>query len=135
MSLYALVRTVGLPTNNALHRHSVDAIASHYEEEKLCVSLEELEVQTIGNLLQDEDEDELDLFSSNGGLDLEDVDNSSFGEKNCEIICKTHNTSVHGENPFGEHPSRTLFVRNIDSEVKDSELKALFEVSFFVFVF
>jgi len=35
ISLYALVRTVGLSTNNALHRHSVDAIASHYEEEKL----------------------------------------------------------------------------------------------------
>jgi len=68
-------------------------------------------------------------------LDLEDVNNSSFGEKNCEIIGKTRNTSVPGENPFCEHPSRTLFVRNIDSEVKDSELKALFEVSFFVFVF
>ncbi|RHN49604.1 putative RNA recognition motif 2, nucleotide-binding alpha-beta plait domain-containing protein [Medicago truncatula] len=127
MSLYASVRTVRLSVNNALHGHSVDAIASHYEEEKLCVSLEELEAQTIGNLLQDEDEDELDLISSNGGLDLEDFDSSSFREKNCEILDKARNTSFAVENPSGEHPSRTLFVRNIDSEVEDSELKALFE--------
>jgi RNA recognition motif-containing protein len=128
MSLYASVHTVRLSANNALHGHSVDAIASYYEEEKLCVSLEELEAQTIGNLLQDEDEDELDLFSSNGGLDLEEVHSSSFREKNCEILDKAHNSSFAVENPSDEHPSRTLFVRNIDSEVKDSELKALFEV-------
>ena len=28
----------------------------------------------------------------------------------------------------GEHPSRTLFVRNINSNVEDSELQSLFEV-------
>lgn len=33
-----------------------------------------------------------------------------------------------GEHPYGEHPSRTLFVRNINSNVEDSELRALFEV-------
>lgn len=33
-----------------------------------------------------------------------------------------------GEHPFGEHPSRTLFVRNINSNVEESELKELFEV-------
>ena len=37
--------------------------------------------------------------------------------------------TVVGEHPFGEHPSRTLFVRNINSNVEDSELKLLFEVS------
>lgn len=31
------------------------------------------------------------------------------------------------EHPLGEHPSRTLFVRNIDSNVEDEELSALFE--------
>lgn len=35
--------------------------------------------------------------------------------------------SVVGEHPYGEHPSRTLFVRNINSNVEDSELKVLFE--------
>lgn len=36
--------------------------------------------------------------------------------------------TVAGEHPYGEHPSRTLFVRNINSNVEDSELKLLFEV-------
>jgi RNA recognition motif-containing protein len=35
-----------------------------------------------------------------------------------------------GEHPLGEHPSRTLFVRNINSGVDDEELNSLFEVSF-----
>lgn len=38
--------------------------------------------------------------------------------------------AVAGEHPYGEHPSRTLFVRNINSNVEDSELRAMFEVSF-----
>ena len=37
---------------------------------------------------------------------------------------------VSGEHPLGEHPSRTLFVRNINSNVEDSELRSLFEVTF-----
>eukprot|EP01119_Soliformovum_irregulare_P011987 TRINITY_DN3074_c0_g1_i2.p1 TRINITY_DN3074_c0_g1~~TRINITY_DN3074_c0_g1_i2.p1 ORF type:complete len:687 (+),score=177.89 TRINITY_DN3074_c0_g1_i2:164-2224(+) len=32
-----------------------------------------------------------------------------------------------GEHPQGEHPSRTLFVRNINSSVDDTELSALFD--------
>eukprot|EP01103_Thecamoeba_quadrilineata_P014435 TRINITY_DN4310_c0_g2_i1.p1 TRINITY_DN4310_c0_g2~~TRINITY_DN4310_c0_g2_i1.p1 ORF type:complete len:831 (+),score=148.37 TRINITY_DN4310_c0_g2_i1:133-2625(+) len=35
--------------------------------------------------------------------------------------------SLHGEHPLGEHPSRTLFVRNINSNVEDDELRSLFE--------
>lgn len=34
----------------------------------------------------------------------------------------------HGEHPLGEHPSRTLFVRNINSNVEDEELTSMFEV-------
>ncbi|PKI33965.1 hypothetical protein CRG98_045643 [Punica granatum] len=34
---------------------------------------------------------------------------------------------MNGEHPYGGHPSRTLFVRNINSNVEDSELRALFE--------
>jgi len=154
MSLYASVCVVRLSANNALYGHSVDTIASHYEEEKLSDSLEELEAQIIGNLLPDEDDllsgvtdgnnyiicdsngddiDELDLFSNNGGFDLGDVENSSSIERNSEFISGVRNSSIAGEKPYGEHPSRTLFVRNIDSDVKDSVLKALFEVCFFLF--
>lgn len=37
-------------------------------------------------------------------------------------------TNTHGEHPLGEHPSRTLFVRNINSNVEDEELTSMFEV-------
>jgi len=32
-----------------------------------------------------------------------------------------------GEHPYGEHPSRTLFVRNINSSIDDEELHTMFE--------
>lgn len=146
---------VRMSSNNGLYGHSVDTIASHYEEEEIIESLEEIEAQTIGNLLPDDDDllsgvtdgldyniqsnggddmEELDLFSSVGGMDLED-DALSSGQKSCEFpggvpngqlgLC---NGSIVGEHPYGEHPSRTLFVRNINSNVEDSELRTLFEV-------
>jgi len=39
----------------------------------------------------------------------------------------SHIPPPFGEHPQGEHPSRTLFVRNINSSVDDTELSALFE--------
>lgn len=146
---------VRLASNNGLYGHSVDTVASHYEEEEIVESLEELEAQTIGNLLPDDDDllsgvtdglgyniqlnggddmEELDLFSSVGGMDLED-DGLSTGQKTCEFPggvsngqLGLSNGSIVGEHPYGEHPSRTLFVRNINSNVEDSELRTLFEV-------
>jgi hypothetical protein len=154
MSLYGSVFVVRLSADNALYGHSVNTNASHYKEEKLVDSLEELEAQIIGNLLPDEDDllsgvtdwnghivrdstgddiDELDFFGSVGGLELDDFDNSSSREKNSKIIGRAqHNT---GENSFGEHSSRTLVVKNIDSDVEDSVLKALFQVCSFFVVF
>ena len=116
-------------------------------------SLEEIEAQTIGNLLPNDDEllsgvtdgldytvqlsarddmEELDLFSSVGGMDLGD-DGFAAGLKDSEYPGEVSNGlpcngSVVGEHPYGEHPSRTLFVRNINSNIEDSELRTLFEV-------
>lgn len=142
---------VRLPSNNNIYGHSVDTVASHYEEEEIFESLEELEAQTIGNLLPDDDDllsgitdrldyniqysggdemEELDLFSSVGGMDLED-DGLSVVQNGSEFaggLPGLSNLSVVGEHPYGEHPSRTLFVRNINSNVEDSELRTLFEV-------
>ncbi|KAG2706426.1 hypothetical protein I3760_05G103400 [Carya illinoinensis] len=142
-----------LPSNDAPYGHSVDTVASHYEEEEPFESLEEIEAQTIGNLLPDDDDllsgvtdgleyivqpggddaEELDLFSSVGGMDLGD-DGSYDGQKNSDFTGGVSNSqpeasngSIAGEHPHGEHPSRTLFVRNINSNVEDSELKTLFE--------
>ncbi|XWS63482.1 hypothetical protein CRYUN_Cryun06bG0101400 [Craigia yunnanensis] len=144
-------RKLRFSSNNALYGHSIDTVASHSEEEEPFESLEELEAQTIGNLLPNDDDlfsgvtegldfivppnvaeeaEELDVFSSVGGMDLGD-DDSTLVQKNSVFPGKNHlglcNGIVAGELPCGEHPSRTLFVRNINSNVEDSELKALFE--------
>ncbi|XP_039026720.1 protein MEI2-like 4 [Hibiscus syriacus] len=87
-------RKLKLSSDNALYGNSIDTVSSsHYEEEEPFESLEELEAQTIGNLLPDDDElfscvtegldfvvrpngaedaEELDVFSSVGGMDLGD---------------------------------------------------------------
>ncbi|KAA8529975.1 hypothetical protein F0562_034421 [Nyssa sinensis] len=147
-------RKLRLSTNNVLYGHSVGTAAFHYEEEEPFESLEEVEAQTIGNLLPNDDDllsgvtdgldyigqpnsgddiEDLDLFSSVGGMDLgEDV--FSQGQRTSELSGGNSNSllggsssSVAGEHPYGEHPSRTLFVRNINSNVEDSELQSLFE--------
>ncbi|KAL5733858.1 hypothetical protein ACOSP7_031719 [Xanthoceras sorbifolium] len=146
-------RKLRLSSNITPYGHSVDTVASHFEEEAPFESLEELEAQTIGNLLPNDDDlfsgvtdgldyavqptsgddmDELDFFSSVGGMDLED--DGSTAHKRSEISGGLSNGELGicdgtlvGEHPHGEHPSRTLFVRNINSNVEDSELKDLFE--------
>ena len=156
------LNAVRLSSNNTLYGHSIDTVASHYEEEERFESLEEIEAQTIGNLLPDDDDllsgvtdgldcivqpsggddvEDLDFFSSVGGMDLGD-DGSSAGQSNSEfpgVVSNDQpgasNGSIANEHPSGEHPSRTLFVRNINSNVEDSELRALFEVSFPLFLF
>ncbi|KAM3303841.1 protein MEI2-like 4 isoform X3 [Capsicum chacoense] len=145
-------RKLRLPTNNSPHGHSVGAADSHYEEEPF-ESLKELEAHAIGNLLPDDDDllagvtdgldyvgqpyagdeiEDLDLFSSVGGMDLGE-DGSSTGQQNSEyagnykLQLGNSNAAIGGQHPFGENPSRTLFVRNINSSVEDSELQTLFE--------
>ncbi|KAI3818058.1 hypothetical protein L1987_11860 [Smallanthus sonchifolius] len=119
--------------NSSMYGHSVGA--SQYEEEPF-ESLEEIEAQTIGNLLPDDDDllsgvtdgldckvqpgsgddvEELDFFSSVGGMEL----GEDGGGRNYETLA----TQLGG----GEHPSRTLLVRNINSNMDDSELRILFE--------
>lgn len=140
-----------LSGNDILSYQPSNTVASHYREEEPFESLEEIEAQTIGNLLPDEDDlfsgviddlgnnfhgntgddlEDFDLFSSGGGMELEGDDRLYVGQKNSDIVGVVSNQggSVVGEHPYGEHPSRTLFVRNINSNVEDSELKALFEV-------
>mgnify|MGYP000055282875 FL=1 len=109
------------------------------------------EWQTISSLLPSDDEffssvvtdqdgsntanfigenEELDLFSSGGGMELEGEaqDLSRDLKKGVDSLSVGGTPSGIGEHPFGEHPSRTLFVRNINSSVEDSELRTLFEV-------
>ncbi|KAL4027539.1 hypothetical protein IC575_010708 [Cucumis melo] len=88
-----------------------------------------------------EDLEEYDLFGSGGGmeLDFEPQENLSMGMSKLNLSDSVTGSmvshyalpngvgTVAGEHPYGEHPSRTLFVRNINSNVEDAELRALFE--------
>lgn len=135
---------------------SVDSVNLNYGEDEPFESMKEIEAQTIGNLLPDDDDllsgviddvgnSELnggndiddDIFYSGGGLELENDDNlnvnkpSDFAGRG---VSNGQQGSIvgpfSGKHPFGEHPSRTLFVRNINSNAEDSELRTLFEVMF-----
>uniref|UniRef100_A0A2N9FC93 RRM domain-containing protein n=1 Tax=Fagus sylvatica TaxID=28930 RepID=A0A2N9FC93_FAGSY len=146
-------RKLGLLGNEVPSHQPANSFASHRDEEPI-ESLEEIEAQTIGNLLPDDDDlfsgmtDELacnsyanngddfedyDLFSSGGGMELEGDNLTHVGQRSSDFIRGLSNGpggsngSIVGGHPYGEQPSRTLFVRNINSNVEDSELKALFE--------
>ncbi|KAK4791166.1 hypothetical protein SAY86_031579 [Trapa natans] len=139
-------RKMKITSNNGFHGQSINTVASHYEEEEPPESMDDIEAHMIGDLLPDDDEllsgmtdglefvlpskgtneiDELDFFNSVGGMDLEE-DCSSDKQKRFEYP-GGGNGSTNGERPFGECPSRTLFVRNINSNIEDSELQSIFE--------
>ena len=135
-------------SGNGISRHQlVNNVLSSNDEEPLN-GLEEAEGQTIGNLLPDEDDlfsgmtdvlgynahanigdeyEDFDLFSNSGGLELGE-DRSSGAHRKYDLGGVLNNQMGSNGTIAGEHPSRTLFVRNINSNIEDSELKALFEV-------
>ncbi|GAU38125.1 hypothetical protein TSUD_318120 [Trifolium subterraneum] len=120
-------------------------------EEEPYKSLEEIEADTIGDLLPDEDDlfsgvtdnlgssahaktnddfEDFDLFSSGGGMELEGDELLVSGKRISGLELDgdaAYFGGSKGKSPSGEQSSRTLFVRNITSNEEDSELKALFE--------
>ncbi|KAG1330496.1 putative protein MEI2-like 2 [Cocos nucifera] len=126
-------------------------------------SVDDLDLQGIGSLLPDDEEEllagimndfdlsglpshveeleEYDLFGSGGGIELDSDPTESLtigmakasiadgyiGNGISQYSLPNGVGTVAGEHPYGEHPSRTLFVRNINSNVEDSELRSLFE--------
>ncbi|XP_064942689.1 protein MEI2-like 4 isoform X4 [Musa acuminata AAA Group] len=143
-----------LSSSNVVFCTSVDENHFNLGEDEPFESMEEIEAQTIGNLLPDDDDllsgviddlgfvarpnsgDEIDddIFYSGGGMELEPDDDTNVskglefvggGASNGQQVGP--NGTIAGEHPFGEHPSRTLFVRNINSNVEDAELRVLFE--------
>ncbi|XP_009773228.1 protein MEI2-like 2 [Nicotiana tabacum] len=127
------------------------SLSKHQLEDKIKDQLDEVEQSPVRFLLPgDEDEllaglmDDFDLsglptqvedldddFFGSGGLEMEPEDQNNLlnGFANLSMSYSYPNgaATVVGEHPYGEHPSRTLFVRNINSNVEDSELKSLFE--------
>ncbi|CAI0547990.1 unnamed protein product [Linum tenue] len=140
-------RKMRLMGNDVQSHEPAKTTISAFEEEEPFESIEEIEAQTIGNLLPAEDDlfsgvtnelgrtvntaagddlEDFDLFSSGGGLELEGDEQMLAGRRNLDLFGLSSG-SITGKHPFGELPSRTLFVRNINSNVEDSELKTLFE--------
>ncbi|TVT99860.1 hypothetical protein EJB05_54747 [Eragrostis curvula] len=138
-----------LASKNVLVRQPVEKVdLNHVDDEPFELS-EEIEAQIIGNLLPDDDDllsgvlgevgrtgnanngDDVDddIFYTGGGMELETDENKKMTDLNggANDGHGLLNGSLNGEHPYGEHPSRTLFVRNINSNVEDSELKLLFE--------
>jgi len=145
---------VRLGSKNLLVRQPVEKVDPTHVDDEPFELTEEIEAQIIGNILPDDDDllsgvlDEVgytahannsddvddDIFYTSGGMELEIDENKRSTESNGGAIegLGLLNGTLNGEHPYGEHPSRTLFVRNINSNVEDSELKLLFEVcSFF----
>ncbi|KAL5207678.1 hypothetical protein ABZP36_032113 [Zizania latifolia] len=99
------------------------------------------EIDLAGQTNSVEELEEFDVFGSGGGMELDSdpVDSITAGLGNTSIGDGLRGNGVNhfgppnssgtvaGEHPYGEHPSRTLFVRNINSNVEDSELRSLFE--------
>lgn len=110
------------------------------EDELLAGIMDDFDLRRLPNQLEDLDEN--DLFVNGGGfeMDFEPQEGLSFGISKMSISDGIASNgigpyaipngvgTVAGEHPYGEHPSRTLFVRNINSNVEDSELRTLFEV-------
>ncbi|XP_020100155.1 protein MEI2-like 2 isoform X2 [Ananas comosus] len=96
----------------------------------------------IGLPNQVEELEEYDVFGSGGGMELDSdpIDSITVGMANASITDGHTGNGINqyglpngvgtvaGEHPYGEHPSRTLFVRNINSNVEESELRELFKL-------
>nr|XP_027063850.1 protein MEI2-like 5 isoform X2 [Coffea arabica] len=108
------------------------------EEELLAGVMDDFDLSELPTQVEDLDDD---IFGSGGGLEMEAEPQENLINGLSKLSLPDGipgNSSVHyavpngvgtvaGEHPYGEHPSRTLFVRNINSNVEDSELRSLFE--------
>lgn len=120
--------------------HAIGSLLPDDEDELLAGIVEGFDRSGLPNHM--DDLEEYDLFGSGGGLELESdaLDNLRLGVSNFGLSDNLAGNgmaqyslpngvgAVAGEHPYGEHPSRTLFVRNINSNVEDSELRTMFEV-------
>ncbi|KAI3727106.1 hypothetical protein L1987_66915 [Smallanthus sonchifolius] len=95
------------------------------EEDLFSGVLDELGCTATAN----SDDEDFDLFSSNGGMELEGNSKLYFSQQ--KFLTAEELTSDHSSSDYlvsSEHPSRTLLVKNVDNRVEDSKLRALFEV-------
>lgn len=124
---------------------SADTLSFICEGGEALGSMEEVEAQTIGDLLPtdddlisgvidgfelsglsiNQDDADEDIFGTGGGMELENDDSISIkGARNLEGSSKCH---FPGEHHINKCPSRTLFVTNINTNILDSDLRVLFQ--------
>ncbi|KAG6642244.1 protein MEI2-like 5 [Carya illinoinensis] len=122
-----------------LEAHAIGSLLPDDEEELLAGIMDDFDLNGLPGSL--EDLEEYNIFESGGGMELEtdpqeslsmgistiNLSDGVVGNGIFHYAIPNGVGTVAGEHPYGEHPSRTLFVRNINSNVEDSELKALFE--------
>ncbi|KAL9232240.1 hypothetical protein vseg_007370 [Gypsophila vaccaria] len=125
--------------NDELVNHIVGFVLPGDEDELFRDIANDYEFSAITSQIGDIDEN--DIFGTLGEMEMEnDVqENLNLGMAKFSLSDVTNDNgmihygipngvgTVAGEHPYGEHPSRTLFVRNINSNVEDSELRSLFE--------
>ncbi|XP_044491854.1 protein MEI2-like 2 isoform X2 [Mangifera indica] len=109
------------------------------EDELLAGITDDFDLSGLPSQL--EDLEDYDLFDSGGGMELDfepqeslrfeisklNISDGITGNGIAHYPFSNGVGTVAGEHPYGEHPSRTLFVRNINSNVEDTELRSLFE--------
>ncbi|XWS18591.1 hypothetical protein CRYUN_Cryun32bG0057700 [Craigia yunnanensis] len=119
--------------------HALGSLLPDDENELLAGIMDDFDLSGLPSSL--EDLEEYDLFGSGGGMELEtdpresltigmskvSLSDAIVGNDMPHYGLPNGVGTIAGEHPYGEHPSRTLFVRNINSNVEDSELRALFE--------
>ncbi|XP_052181732.1 protein MEI2-like 2 isoform X2 [Diospyros lotus] len=122
-----------------VQNHAIGSLLPDDEDELLAGITDGFDISGLPN--QVDDLEEYDLFGSGGGMEIEfdSQENLSMGLSKISLSdgagangvahygFPNGGGTVAGEHPYGEHPSRTLFVRNINSNVEDSELRTLFE--------
>jgi hypothetical protein len=133
---------------SGVHSQSADTLGFIYDGNEALGSMEEVEAQTIGDLLPtdddlisgvvdgfdfaglsiNQDDADEDIFGTGGGMELESDDSINKVAKNREGSLKCQFSS---EDYVNKCPSRTLFIRNINASIVDSELRALFQVFHF----
>lgn len=127
-----------------IDNHAIGSLLPDDENELLAGIMDDFDLSRLPGSL--EDLEDYDLFGSVGGMELESDPQESLsmgiskvnlsdgvvGNGMPHYSLPNGGGTVAGEHPYGEHPSRTLFVRNINSNVEDVELRTLFEVSIFV---
>lgn len=131
---------------SGVYGQSAGANDSGYDGDEPLGSMKEMEAQTIGDLLPDDDDlmsgiidgfeytglsnqddaDE-DIFYTGGGLELEHDDSNNV-DKFRDVSFKIQLSEKHS---IDKHHSRALIVKNINPGIEGSDLRALFQVSFF----